>query len=1148
MENKSGFVHLHNHTMYSLLDGAIRPDDLIAAARDWGMGAVAITDHGNMFGAVEFYLKARKEGIKPIIGSEIYVAIEGMKIKRPKRGNNDGANHLVLLASTDQGYRNLMKIVSIAYLEGFYYKPRADKDILREYADGLIALSGCIGGEIPQLILLGEPEEAEKVAQEYVDIFGEGNFFLEIQNHGIPEEQTAMKALIELSKKTGIPLVATNDAHYLKAEHTETHDVLLCISTGKTIDDTNRMKMQTDQIYLKTPDEMKELFAEFPDAIENTVRIAEKCNVEIKTGGFHTVRYDVPLDFEGNSKDYLRHVAEKGFKERYGDKAEQYRSRLEYELDTITEMGFSDYFLALYDCTKAAREMGIPVGTARGSAGGSIVAYSTGITSLDPMVYGLIFERFLNPDRISMPDIDIDYADKDRGRMIEYVKQKYGEDHVCQIITFGTMKARAVIRDVGRVLNIPYAEVDFVAKLIPSDLNITLNDALEVVPELREIERKNDTYRSLFRHARILEGLTRHAGTHAAGVIISPDPCTDYLPLYKPQNEDVTSQYTMEYVEKIGCLKVDFLGLRTLTVIKDAVEMINVKGGSVDIDNIPLDDQKVYDLMGRGESIGIFQFESSGMRDYLRKLKPKNIEALIAMNALYRPGPLGSNMVDDFIERNNGIKPITYLHPLLEPILKETCGVIVYQEQVMKIANIMAGFTLGEADMLRRAMGKKKVEEMAKMKLQFITGARTKGIEEHIAIEIFDLMALFAGYGFNKSHSAGYAILAYQTAWLKANYPAEFMAATLTSEMENTDRIVVLINECRRMGIEVLPPDINHSNTEFTVDNGNVRFGLYGVKNVGRAGIEAIIKARKEKGEFKNLFTFCASVELKSLNRRMIESLIKAGAMDCFNINRARLYAGIDQAVDAAQAAQQERESGQINLFGDPYSGSSLLDAPSLPEVQPWNKMEKLAKEKSVLGFWFSGHPLESYLEEINAFTTPFEKLFTKQDRSPVTVGGVITKVNRKTQKKNNTPYITLEIEDFKVSGEAVLMNSAYNKYKDTLKEDSLVLVDGTISKKNSNDQPSVFVNSIEPLENARNTRTRALNIILSSTSLQITDLDSIIKICERFPGNVTLWIKLITETKGTYRIKSKRCTVSPSRELIDELRNLLGHEKVWIS
>jgi len=648
MENTCGFVHLHTHTMYSLLDGAIRPEELISSAKKWGMGAAAITDHGNMFGAVEFYLKSIEKGIKPIIGSEIYVAIEGMASRRQARGNIDGANHLVLLAATNQGYRNLMKIVSTGYLEGFYYKPRVDKDFLREYSEGIIALSACIGGEVPQLVIQGHLEEAENAAKEYVNIFGEGNFFLELQRHDIPNEQIANEGLIAISGKTGIPLVASNDAHYLKMEHFHSHEVLLCISTQTTLDDPKRMQMGTNQLYLKSPDEMKELFADFPEAIENTVRIAERCNVEIKTGAFHTVSFDVPPDFEGNTDEYLAHISEIGMRERYGDEAEKYIDRMNYELKIIREMGFSDYFLAIYDCTREAKERGIPVGTARGSAGGSIVAYAVGITNLDPMKYDLIFERFLNPERVSMPDFDVDYADRDRGRMIEYVKNKYGEDHVCQIITFGTMKAKMVIRDVGRVLGMPYGDVDKIAKLIPGDIGMTIEKSLELVQELHELEKKEEKVKQLLIHARILEGLTRHAGTHAAGVIITPRQCTEYFPLYK-QNEDITSQYTMEYVEKIGCLKVDFLGLRTLTVIKDAVDIVNNAGGKIDIDHIPMDDIEVYRLIGRGETIGIFQFESAGMRDYLRKLKPSSIDDLIAMNALYRPGPLGSNMVDDFI-------------------------------------------------------------------------------------------------------------------------------------------------------------------------------------------------------------------------------------------------------------------------------------------------------------------------------------------------------------------------------------------------------------------------------------------------------------------------------------------------------------------
>jgi len=1146
MENSCGFVHLHNHTMYSLLDGAIRPKNLIKAAKDWGMGAIAITDHGNMFGAVEFYLKAREAGIRPIIGSEIYVAIEGRHVKRAARGNIDGANHLVLLAASEQGYRNLMKIVSIGYLEGFYYKPRVDRDVLREHSDGLICLTACLGGEIPQLLMQGKPEDAERAALEYRDIFGEDNFFIEIQDHGIPEETETLPKLVDLARKTGIPLVATNDAHYLRREHADSHDVLLCISTGKTIDDDNRMKMNTDQIYLKSPEEMKELFAGYPEALENTVRIAERCDVTIQTGVYHTVRFEVPLDFEGNADDYLAHIAEEGLRRRYGDDAERHLDRMNYELGIIRDMGFSDYFLAIYDCTRAAREMGVPVGTARGSAGGSIVAYAIGITNLDPIPYGLIFERFLNPERVSMPDFDVDYADRDRGRMIEYVKAKYGEDHVCQIITFGTMKARLVIRDVGRVLNMDYGEVDAIAKLVPSDLGMTLDRALELVPELREIRDRGGVHEALFRHALILEGLTRHAGTHAAGVIITPGPCTDYLPLYK-QNEDINSQYTMEYVETIGCLKVDFLGLRTLTVLKDAVDMIAKTGVEIDLDRIPMDDPGVYELMGRGDTIGVFQFESSGMRDYLRKLNPSCIEDLIAMNALYRPGPLGSNMVDDFINRKHGRTKVPYPHPSLEPILKETYGVIVYQEQVMKIANVLSGFTLGAADELRRAMGKKKVEVMAQMKHRFIEGARNNKVNERTAEEIFDLMAHFAGYGFNKSHSAGYAILAYQTAWLKTHYPAEFMAANLTSEMDNTDRIVILIEECRTMGLTVLPPDVNSSFAEFTVENGGVRFGLGGIKNVGRGAIESIVAAREEAGPFSDLFDFCGRVDLKSLNKRMIESLILAGAMDSFEVDRGVLAAGVDCAVEHAQSLQRERESGQINLFGGAGGDGMEHMQPHLPDVTPFNRMERLAKEKSVLGFWFSGNPLDGYSEEMAAFTTPFSRLFTFTDRSAVTVGGVITGIARKTTKSDNKPFIVLTMEDREGSGEAVLMNGAYDEYKDNVAVDSLVLIQGSVSRRND-DQPSVFVNSIEPLESARETRTRAVTVSLDTDTLAADVLERLATACESHPGGVSLWFKLKTSTNGTYRVKTKKYRVSPDKGFLNDVRKIVGGQGVWIS
>jgi len=1145
MENTCGYVHLHNHTMYSLLDGAIRPKDLIQAASDWGMGAISITDHGNMFGAVEFYLKSKAAGIKPIIGSEVYVAIEGMQTKRAARGNNDGANHLVLLASTDQGYRNLMKVVSQGYLEGYYYKPRVDKELLREYSEGLIAMTACIGGEIPQLILQGKADQAEEAAKEYVDIFGEDNFYLELQDHGIPEEKIAIEGLVDLSKRAGIPLVCTADAHYMKREHASSQEILLCISTGKTLQDEKRMRMGTDQLYLKSPDEMKELFSNYPEALENTVKIAERCDVTIKTGEYFPVRYDIPTDFEGDTDDYLKKISLEGLTDRYGDDAEKHMDRLNYELGIIKEMGFPDYFLAIYDCTKAARDMNIPVGTARGSAGGSIVAYAVGITNLDPMRFDLIFERFLNPERVSMPDFDVDYADRDRARMIDYVKEKYGEDHVCQIITFGTMKARSVVRDVGRVMGMDYGDVDVIAKLIPADLGMTLDKALGMVPELRELADKDETHRTFFNHASVLEGLTRHAGTHAAGVIITPGPCTEYLPIYKPPGEDAISQYTMAYVEQIGALKVDFLGLRTLTVIQDAVDMVAEKGIEIDLDGLPLDDEKVYQMMGAGETIGIFQFESPGMRDYLRKLKPTVIEDIIAMNALYRPGPLGSNMVDDFIDRKHGKQKIVYQHPVLEPILEETYGVIVYQEQVMKIANELAGFTLGGADELRRAMGKKKVEVMAQMKHQFIEGAEAKKYDGEIAADVFDLMAHFAGYGFNKSHSAGYAILAYQTAYLKAHHPPEFMAANMTSEMDNSDRIVIMIDECKKMEIEVLPPDVNHSSDPFTVENGNVRFGLGAVKNVGHGGIKAIVDARDEDGPFKDIHDFCARVDMKSLNKRMIESLIISGAMDTFEGRREQLIEFIDDAVDFAQAVVREKNSDQISLFGGPADESSVmkLTPPAYPDAPKQSRMDRLALEKSVLGFWFSGNPLEGYEDEIQAFATPFSKLINEPDKATVTVAGVITSVQRKTTKKDK-PMIILRVEDLEGAGDVLLFGNTYDDYKDIVAVDKLSLFVCSVSQRG--DEPSLFMNSMSPLSEARN-RTRNVTIELSTVNADMDKIDSVISVCKKHPGDAVLWLKLHTETSGTYRVKTNRYQVSPKTALVEELRGILGQNGVNI-
>ncbi|HZK17909.1 MAG TPA: DNA polymerase III subunit alpha, partial [Clostridia bacterium] len=904
------FVHLHVHTEYSLLDGAARIKDVIKTAKKMGMKSLAITDHGVMYGVVDFYKYCKKEGIKPILGCEVYVAPRTMKDRTPKV--DDVLYHLVLLAENQVGYQNLLSLVSVSFTEGFYYKPRVDLDALEKNSEGLIALSGCLAGHIPSLLAQDETEEAAKAAERYLEIFGPGNFFLEIQDHGMPEQRKINPRLIELGRELDIPLVATNDVHYVKSEDADIQDVLLCIQTGKTIDDSDRMRFSSRELYLKSGQEMGEIFGDIPDALDRTGEIADRCSVELDFDEMHLPHYRVPEGF--NVKTYLRDLCYKGVLERYGHTDDVLKNRLEYELGIIEQMDYSAYFLIVWDFINFAEQKEIPVGPGRGSAAGSLVAYSLGITNIDPMRYDLLFERFLNPERVSMPDIDIDFCFERRGEVIEYVVEKYGKDRVAQIITFGTMAARAAIRDVGRVLNMPYGEVDKVAKMVPTELGVTIAKALATNPDLKELAETDEQVGHLIKLASGLEGMPRHASTHAAGVVISREPLTQYVPLYKTSDGAVTTQFAKEQVEELGLLKMDLLGLRTLTVIGETIKQIKHNHGvDLDIDEISLKDPKTYEMLVRGEGIGVFQLESSGMRSILRDLKPERFDDIIALVALYRPGPLGSGMVDDFIKGKHGEKKVSYLHPKLEPILKDTYGVILYQEQVMRIANDLAGFSLGEADLLRRAMGKKKPEILAGLREQFISGAVKNDVDAKVAGEIFDLMEFFAGYGFNKSHSAAYACVSYQTAYLKANYPLEYMANLLTSVLDNTDKLVVYINECKRLGISLLPPSVNESMHSFTVTGDKLRFGLGAVKNVGLGAVEAIIANREKEGPFKNYEDFCRRIDARLVNKRALESMIMGGAFDSLGYGRSQLMAVLEAGLELAHKSQKERESGQLS-------------------------------------------------------------------------------------------------------------------------------------------------------------------------------------------------------------------------------------------
>jgi DNA polymerase-3 subunit alpha len=997
------FVHLHVHSEYSLLDGASRLQNLVQMAVEYEMPSIALTDHGVMYGVIDFYKLAKKAGINPVLGCEVYMA---PRTRFDKEAHiDDTLNHLVLLAENEQGYKNLLSIVSNAYLDGFYYKPRADRELLAQNNKGIIALSACMAGEIPRLILDGDYEKARNVACEYREIFGRDNYFLEMMDHHLPEQRMVNEALRKLSQETGIPLVVTNDAHYLRREDARIHDVLLCIQTGKTLQDENRLRFTGQEFYLKSPQEMASLFPNDLDALRRTREIADRCHVEFDFSEMHLPEFQVPAEYDLDS--YLRKLCEEGISKRYPDGVSQEaKERLAYELRVIQHMGFSGYFLIVQDFVNWARTREVPVGPGRGSAAGSLVAYSLGITNIDPLKYGLLFERFLNPDRVSMPDIDIDFCYERREEVIDYVISKYGDDHVAQIITFGTMMARAAIRDVGRVLNLPLSEVDRIAKLVPEELGVTLEKAVQT-PELKQLYDSDPEVKQLLDLAQGIEGMPRHASTHAAGIVISSEPLVNFLPLQKNGGALIT-QFPKETVEEIGLLKMDFLGLRTLTVIGDALQTIESQYQErLDPDHFPLDDKQTYELLSSGETSGVFQLESTGMRHILKNMKPQRFEDLIALVALYRPGPLGSGMVDDFISRKNGETRVEYPHPALEAILKETYGVILYQEQVMQISCDLAGFSMAEADSLRRAMGKKKPEVLSAMKENFLNGSREHDVDSRKAAEIFELMEHFAGYGFNKSHSAAYAFIAYQTAYLKAHYPVAFMAAMLTSFRNNSDKVSYYIQECRRLKIEILPPDVNESLENFTVVGDKyIRFGLAAVKNVGEGAVQAIIAARKQGGSFQSLDDFCQRVDLRQVNKRVIESLILCGAFSSLGAFRSQLMAVLDECIENAQADKKDKESqlsGQVSLFDIFEEPQQQQVQQNLPSIDEYPKQELLAREKEVLGFYVSGHPLDGY-EHILAkrAKTRIAELGRYRDRARVRVGGMATSCRRGTTKRGN--------------------------------------------------------------------------------------------------------------------------------------------------
>ncbi|MGA2766448.1 MAG: DNA polymerase III subunit alpha [Spirochaetia bacterium] len=1047
------FVHLHCHSDFSLLDGASSIDALVARARELGMTHLALTDHGNMFGSLAFSKECRKEGIVPIIGSEFYKAPGS---RHEKSGSEKGTrhHHLVLLARNAAGYANLLQLSSQGYTEGFYYKPRIDDELLEKHHEGLIALSACLAGDIPASILEGRHGEARKRAGYYRELFGSDGFYLEVQDHGIPEQRTVNREIVRISRETGIPLAATNDIHYTSREDARAHDVLICIGTGKKVSEGKRMKFEHPEFYFKSGDEMAQVFAELPEAVSNTVKIAETCSLDLQPQKPQFPLYEVPAG--QTPEGYLTDLARKGLAQRFSPVPAEAARRLEYELSIITSMGFTGYFLIVWDFIDYAKSHGIAVGPGRGSGAGSLVAYCLKITDIDPLKYGLLFERFLNPERVSMPDFDIDFCHRRRDEVISYVTKKYGEDKVGQVITFGTLKARAVIRDVARVLDLPYDEADAIAKLIPEGPKIDLDMALKENPQLEAVAKKGDQYKELLEISLKLEGLHRHASTHAAGIVIGREPLTRYVPLYRdPKTGLVSTQYTMDFLEECGLIKMDFLGLKTLTVIEDALALVNRKGVRLELKSIPEDDPATFRMFCEGKSTGAFQFESSGMQGVLKKARPGRIEDLIALNALYRPGAM--EHIDTFVENKSGRKRIEYPLPALEPVLKETYGVPVYQEQVMQIAQVVAGFTLGQADILRRAMGKKKPEEALKMKPRFIEGARAKGYDQKTAERIFELLFAFTGYGFNKSHAAAYAIPAYQTIYLKANHPAEFLAATCTNDMNDTDRLAQLIHEAREMGITVLPPDVNLSHKEFTVDDGSIVFGLLGIKNVGAGAVDAIIAEREAGGRFRSFVDFFHRIDSHEVNRKVAESLIITGAFDSLGETRATLMHEVQRVMEASSKNREARRYGQASLFEG--GAAETATAMALEKQPEWPSAERLKLEKENLGFFFSGHPLDQYRAVIDrTVNIDLSKKETLSNDRSCALLGVIRDV-REIRTRNGRSMAFAQVEDYRGSIELIIFSDVYDARRSLIANDKVVGVLGKIDT--TRGDPKVKVDDI---------------------------------------------------------------------------------------
>ncbi len=1141
----SDFVHLHCHTEYSLLDATCKIHELMVRAKELRFPALAMTDNGNLFGAIQFYSQAMKEGIKPIIGMSAYVA-PGSRLEKQAHGIKEASFHLTLLAADEQGYRNLMKLASIGYLEGFYYRPRIDKEVLKEHAKGLIGLSGGLKGEIPYYLYHDQPHDARKVMEEYAGIFGKDRFFLEIMDHGLDVEKKVIEGSRKLAQEFKIGLVATNDVHYIHQNEAMAHDALICIGTGAKLDEPHRMRYQGDQYYLRSAEEMKRIFKDVPEAIRGTLDVAERCNLELDFHKLFLPQFPPP---QGKTQvQYLEELCFESLNKRFsGHIPSEYDERLRREIALISKMGYISYFLIVWDFIRFAREKNISVGPGRGSAAGSLVAYALHITDIDPIRHHLYFERFLNPDRVSMPDIDIDFCYERRDEVIDYVKRKYGTSNVAQIITFGTMKAKAVVRDVGRVMGLTYGEADAIAKAIPNELGITIDQAVEREPALKEMIVKDSRIAQLVETSKALEGLSRHASIHAAGVVISDVPLTEHVPLFKTEDQ-VCTQFTMKDLEKIGLLKMDFLGLKTLTVIDEAVKIVKkMHGVPIDIHNLPEEDEKTYEMLAKGDALGIFQLESSGMRDLLKKMKPSHFGHLVALLALYRPGPLGSGMVDDFIKRMHNPKLIQYDHPALEPSLKETYGVILYQEQVMRIVSDLAGFTLAQADSLRRAISKKVPEVMAKEKKAFMDGAMKRGVKEKVAEKIWDQIDYFSGYGFNKSHSTAYAAVSYQTAYLKAHYPIEFMTALLTSEMNNTDKVVQYIEGCKKMGINVLPPAVNESFSEFTCVGTHIRFGLAAIKNVGSTAIESIIASRQKEGPYRSLFDFVQRVDLRTCNHKVLESLIQCGAFDEWKLHRSQLMAMLDTVLEMGSKLQKDRSRGQMSFFENGGAGERFHnEETAIPDIPEWPENQKLAYERELIGFYVSSHPLSKHTNVLkNYATASTDTLSEFNHQAEVTIGGIIDNLKEiLTKKGDKMGFMTLQ--DLSGSCEVVVFPSVYKASFSNIQKDAIVFVRGKVDARD--DVPKILADEIVPLEEVPKRFTRLIAINLKTAGLGPEVLKEVRKILARHKGTTPVYFTL-QDPKGRKTVidSGDNLKVTTSDELFDELEGLLGENSVKI-